>query len=92
MVQKHIVRLKLKVSESEAKRVDAETSLREKDVVLQCLQAQHQALQLDNARLEGRFIAQHQALQLGFMVQHQALQLDNARLEARLIESEKEKA
>ena len=81
MVQKHIVRLKLKVSESETKRVDAETSLREKDVVLQCLQAQHQALQLDNARLEGRFIAQHQALQL-----------DNARLEARLIVSEKEKA
>ena len=56
IVQKHIVRLKLKVSESETKRVDAETSLREKDVVLQCLQAQHQALQLDNARLEGRLI------------------------------------
>ena len=56
MVQKHIVRLKLKVSESETKRVDAETSLREKDVVLQCLQAQHQALQLDNARLEARLI------------------------------------
>jgi hypothetical protein len=41
MVQKHIVRLKLKVSESETKRTDAETSLGEKDVLLQSLQAQH---------------------------------------------------
>jgi hypothetical protein len=48
--------LKLKVSESETKRTDAETSLGEKDVLLPSLQAQHLALQSDNARLEGRLI------------------------------------